>query len=85
MDLTSLYITGWDVCNKVSDVLMLRMNREVCSCGSADTDIIIPTSSPSNSMLSSLSQSNYDDYIRKYSSIFNRYILLKDLMDGEML
>ena len=31
-DMTQAYVNGWDVANKVSDLLMLRMERELCAC-----------------------------------------------------
>eukprot|EP00746_Dinoflagellata_sp_MGD_P082133 gnl/MRDRNA2_/MRDRNA2_32615_c0_seq2.p1 gnl/MRDRNA2_/MRDRNA2_32615_c0~~gnl/MRDRNA2_/MRDRNA2_32615_c0_seq2.p1 ORF type:complete len:188 (+),score=34.03 gnl/MRDRNA2_/MRDRNA2_32615_c0_seq2:74-565(+) len=31
-DMKDAFVGGWDVANKASDLLILRMNRELCSC-----------------------------------------------------
>lgn len=80
--MSDTYVNSWDICNKVSDILMIRMNRELCSCGTSSVDF---TSSVQLSALSNtIDRDYYDDLVRKYSSIFQRYVFLKDFIEGKM-
>jgi hypothetical protein len=72
MDMKESFVNAWDVANKVSDLLMLKLDRELCACMgdmsafatsssssvSGDSDASSGTSSSSSSAAISVSESS---------------------------
>ena len=70
------YVNAWDVANKVSDLLMLRMDRDLCDC-MGDMSIFKETS-PSTLDVESLKEVASD-----LSPTFQRYKWLGQYLEGE--
>ena len=68
------FVNCWDVANKVSDLLMVRMNRELCECAGDMAKF-----SNSTVTVTTLRAS-----MERLSSEFERYRLLQQLLEGEV-
>lgn len=74
----------WDIANKVSDCLMLRLDRELCDC--ADMSFLTPqtlaTCIPTQSTI--ISSAAVYEASSKFIDSFTRYRFLKDFLDGKL-
>lgn len=84
-DMKEAFVSAWDVGNKVSDLLMVRLDRELCSC-MGDMSQFQSTSSGSSTNIGPISSKielAIANEMQFYgSSEFNRYKLLRDFLDG---
>jgi hypothetical protein len=71
------YVNAWDVANKVSDLLMLRMDRDLCAC-MGDMSIFSRSST-----LSSLSANKLEEVASALASQFERYKWTASFLEGE--
>jgi hypothetical protein len=69
-DLGDAFVNCWDIANRVSDLLMVRLNRELCSCAGDLTEFYAP----------SLAQAVEE----LQTSEFQRYRWLQLLLEGEL-
>lgn len=85
------FVNAWDVANKVSDLLMVRMNQEVAPCaGDMSTFIKISESignlAPSTPIFQiqsfELDKREYSQLARAFSSKFARYCFMREFLDG---
>jgi len=85
-DMEDAFVNGWDVANKVSDLLILRMGKETASCAGdmapfkqisdkIDFDSRLLLSIRSNKALMSKISLNF-------SSTFKRFGFLRDILEG---
>lgn len=77
-DMADAYVNGWDVANKVSDLLMLRMERELCSCAG---DFGRPEEGMTQTMQTM--QECMLDVQDTLKSEFKRYKWLQEFLDKE--
>ena len=77
------FIGPWDVANKVSDLLMLRMNREVSNCGGCDMKTSQTINSELLGHIRKMSIKDMQEASIKFAPIFLRYKLLRDFLDKD--
>lgn len=105
-DMSPSFVNAWDVGNKASDLVMLMLDRELCTCSSTISDDIVlfpPSSSPSSSSATAgtaptsgtnpgrkkgytsiaLLPSIFLEKTRSLVAIFDRYLFLRQLVDGD--
>ena len=70
------YVNAWDVANKCSDLLMLRMNSDPCEC-MGDTSVF------KGNMENELNTERVDDLASDLSSTFQRYRWMARFLDDE--
>jgi hypothetical protein len=74
-DMEDAFVNAWDIANKVSDFLLLRMGRETCDCAG---DLSTFAESKEIDIDYVLFKSN----VISFKSEFARYKLLKTFLDG---
>jgi hypothetical protein len=80
-DMSEAYVNGWDVANKLSDLIMLKLDREVCSCGLRGPPLEQSRSSMETFMsLKERMQSTELNLVTE----FNRYKHLQEFLDREV-
>ena len=96
VDLAEAFVNPFDIANKASDLLMLRMNRELCNCaGDLSSFSSINTVNTVNVPISSTSKTTKPipvvdinkNKITKLSQYlqteFNRYQFIRDFLEGD--
>lgn len=91
------FVGPWDIANKVSDLLMQRLDLELCGCATTDTANASAGSSvdalvkvPLGDILmempaaTGLSLFSIKNAIDSYETSFNRYLFLKQFLDGDV-
>ena len=89
------FVGPWDIANKVSDLLMQRLDLELCGCAATDTTTALENLEgfvkvPFGDILmeipaaTGLSLFNIKNAIDSYETSFNRYLFLKQFLDGEV-
>lgn len=74
IDFEKAFVNPWDVANKVSDLLILKLDRELCSCAN-DMKVI---------KISKYGSIQYfNDIIELYSSLFDRYRFCTQFIEEE--
>ena len=81
------FVNAWDVANKVSDLLMVRMNQEVAPCAGDMSAFIKISESIGNSAASAIQSFQWDKrefskLTRTFSSKFARYCFMREFLDG---
>lgn len=91
MDMKDAFVGAWDVANKFSDLMMVRLDRELCACSGDMSDFrelsneFRDGKSVSSKSIASLSVSEMLREVREVSSSsFTRYQILRDFLDGEI-
>ena len=86
----------WDIANKASDMLMLRLDRELCSCagnmtkfqtGDISSAIFLVrevSTVPVSSRYATVDLATLEKAAVELSDEFSRYKLLRDFTDGEL-
>jgi hypothetical protein len=70
---------------QVSDLLMIRLDRELCACAGDMSQFQTPSSLGAVGPISSRNELAIDNEMQLYgSSEFNRYKLLRDFLDGKL-
>lgn len=94
VEMKEAFVGAWDVANKASDLLMLRMNRELCSgcrgtihCG-PKAEVAIPLSAEDKRtrIVKGVFVTNCDISLarKSFSTEFMRYTFLRRLLDGDI-
>ena len=83
IDLKDAFVNPWDIANKVSDLLIVCLNRETCSCTDDVSKYFKPASIDSIKDQKTFCEV-FDSKLFSLTSEFDRYILLRDFLDGDI-
>eukprot|EP01041_Mallomonas_annulata_P001885 gene1885-3655_t len=81
-DMNDAFVNGWEVANKVSDLLLLRMNRELCACA-GDMSGFSSLSSGTTRASGQITAEKLKSTTDRFKSTFSRYIFLREFLEGE--
>ena len=84
-DISDAFVNSWDIANKVADLVMIRMDRELCSCTGDMSSFQTPTLTTSNEV--TLTMVDSLKLLKKgieLQSEFARYKLLRNFLEGEI-
>lgn len=98
IDISDTFVNAWDIANKASDLLMIRMNRELCSCAgdlsnfTTDNEIMVTVKSSStsiNTIQLPIINENIDikrlnKISNKLSAEFNRLTFIREFLEDEI-
>ena len=95
-DMERAFVNSWDVANKVADLLMIRMGRELCECSgdmleyaidNADSSAKFGADSnnpPKLQVFPTVTSTELRDAVGNFPNEFSRYIFLRNFLDGEL-
>jgi hypothetical protein len=90
IDIRDSFVHGWDIANKIGDLVLILLDRELCSCAgnmASDYKAAIEYGLLVNKILESsnspiINRKEYNDLVRKYSQDFHRYSFFQNFLDG---